>query len=203
MTKETKELIMVALDNFNNREGLRHTNKFSKILDKIRNKLYKNNWESKEQDSPNKFPESQTIIEKHDGLEFERTFKDYRWVIIIRDSLLDQELWRLKYSVNSDSIEIDTIISYQKWAWTKLVEKIIELSKSEWKNWKVTAIANPFLISNKRSYRKEITNLGFYYKLWFRAKDEEIHQEIMEYLDSWEEIPINLNINTELIYNPN
>lgn len=202
MTKKNKELIMVTLDNFNNRERLRHTNKFSKILGKIRNKLYKNNWESKEQDSQNKFPEYQTIIEKHDGFEFERTFKDYRWVIIIRDSLLDQELWRLKYSINSDSIEIDTIISYQKWAWTKLVEKIIELSNSEWKNWKVTAIANPFLISNRRSYRNEITNLGFYYKLWFRAKNEEIHQEIMKYLDSWKDIPINLNINTELIYNP-
>ena len=75
MTKKNKELIMVTLDNFNNREGLRHTNKFSKILDKIRNKLYKNNWESKEQDSPNKFPESQTIIEKHDSLEFERRLK--------------------------------------------------------------------------------------------------------------------------------
>jgi len=194
---------MVVLDNLDKNEKLKQKSKLSVVLDKIRNKLSKNNLESIEQDSQNSFPESQTVIEKHDGFEFEHTFKDYRWVIVIKDSLFDQELWRLKYSLNSDSIEIDTIISYQKWAWTKLVERIIELSKSEWKNWVVTAVANPFLISDRPSYRKEITNLGFYYKLWFRAKDEKVHQEILKYLDNWEELPISLNINTELIYNPN
>ena len=201
--KKAKELIMVALDKFNNKDKLKHTNKFSIILDKIKNRLYKNNWELPIEISQNNSPESQTEIEKHGDFEFEHTIQKYHWVISIKDSNSWQELWKLKYSIQSDSIKIDTIISYQKWAWTKLVQRIIELSKAEWKNWVVTAVANPFLVSSRPSYRKELTNLWFYYKLWFRAKDEKVHQEILKSLDSWEEMLISLNINAELIYNPN
>lgn len=203
MIKRFKELIMGALDNFNSKDKPKHTNKFSIILDKIKNRLHKNNWELPMEDPQDDSPKSQTEIEKYGDFEFEHTIQKYRWVISIKDSNSWQELWKLKYSIQSDSIEIDTIISYQKWAWTKLVQRIIELSKAEWKNWIVTAVANPFLVSTRPSYRKELTNLGFYYKLWFRAKDEKIHQKILKYLDSWEEALISLNINTELIYDPN
>lgn len=194
---------MVALDNFSNNDKLKHTNKFSIILDKIKNRLYKNNWELPTEATQDNFPKYQTEIEKHGNFEFEHTIQKYRWVMSIKDSVSWQELWKLKYNIKHDSIEIDTIISYQKWVWTKLVKRIIELSKAKWKNWVVTAIANPFLISDRPSYRKELTNLGFYYKLWFRAKDEKIHQEILKYLDSWEDMPVSLNVNAELIYNPN
>ena len=200
MIKITKEVIMGTLDDFNNKDKPKHTTKFSIILDKIKNRLHKNNWELPMDVYKDNSPKSQTEIEKHGDFEFEHTIQKYRWVISIKDSNSWQELWKLKYSIQPNSIEIDTIISYQKWAWTKLVQRIIELSKAEWKNWIITAVANPFLISDKRSYRKELTNLGFYYKLWFRAKDEKIHQEILKYLDSWEEMLVSLNINTELIY---
>lgn len=191
---------MTTLDNPDSNEKPKHTNKFSIILDKIKNRLHKNNWELPMEVPQDDSPKSQTEIEKYGNFEFEHTTQKYRWVISLKDSNSWQELWKLKYSIQSDSIEINTIISYQKWAWTKLVQRIIEISKAEWKNWIITAVANPFLISDKRSYRKELTNLGFYYKLWFRAKDEKIHQEILKYLDSWEEMLVSLNINTELIY---
>lgn len=191
---------MNKLDNFGINEKTKHANKISIILDKIKNRLHKNNWELPMEVPQDDSPKSKTEIEKHGNFEFEHTIQKYRWVISIKDSNSWQELWKLKYSIQSDSIEINTIISYQKWAWTKLVQRVIEISKAEWKNWIITAVANPFLISDKRSYRKELTNLGFYYKLWFRAKDEKIHQEILKYLDSWEEMLVSLNINTELIY---
>ena len=126
---------MNKLDNFGINEKTKHTNKISIILDKIKNRLHKNNWELPMEVPQDDSPKSQTEIEKYGNFEFEHTTQKYRWVISLKDSNSWQELWKLKYSIQSDSIGIDTIISYQKWAWTKLVQRIIELSKAEWKNW--------------------------------------------------------------------
>jgi len=43
MIKRSKEVIMGTLDNLNNKDKPKHTTKFSIILDKIKNRLHKNN----------------------------------------------------------------------------------------------------------------------------------------------------------------
>lgn len=173
-------------------------NRISTILQKIKKQLHKNTTEF----SQNQPPKPQIETQRGWGIEYEHTFDDWQWSITIKQSDTGQELWKLKYKLRHDAIEINIIISYRAWTWTKLVQKLVEVSRSKWKNGVLTAVATPFMIPDKPSHRRENTNLRFYYKMWFRAKDEKIHQEIMKYLDNWEEIPISLNINTELIYIP-
>ena len=173
-------------------------NRISTILQKIKKQLHKNTTEI----SQNQPPKLQIETQRDWSMEYEHTFDDWHWSITIKQIDTGQELWKLKYKLRHDAIEINIIISYMAWTWTKLVQKLVEVSRSKWKNGVLTAVATPFMISDKPSHRKENTNLGFYYKMWFRAKDEKIHQEIMKYLDKWEKIPISLNINTDLIYIP-
>lgn len=183
----------------NTRDTPKITSKLPRFLQKIKNQLHNNNV-----NIPQKIvPVSQTEIQKYWNLEYVHKFTDYSGSLIIRDTNTSQELWKLSYRTQNDSIEICIIISYKEWTWTKLVQRLAKLSKIKWKNGVLIALANPFVVSDKQSYRKELTNLWFYYKQGFRAKDEKIHQEIKKYLDSGEEIPISLNVNVELIYNPN
>jgi len=190
---------MSLLDLEKNPDKPKKTSKLFGFLDKIKKQLHKNTTEI----SQNQPPKPQIEIQRDWDMEYEHIFDDWQWLITIKQSDTGQELWKLKYKLRHDSIEINIIISYRAWTWTKLVQKLVEVSRLKWKNGVLTAVATPFMISDKPSHRRENTNLRFYYKMWFRAKDEKIHQEIMKYLDNWEEIPISLNINTELTYDPN
>jgi hypothetical protein len=177
---------MKSIDFRNIISKIRQSTKLSNITEKTKSQLSKNNVDIKKE-----------II---DDLEYCLDYSN--WVISICDVHTHREHGKLEYHLKDEALHIDMIISYQKWTWTKLIQQLVEISHSVWLKWVITATANPFVISSRPSYRRENTNLKFYYKLWFRAIDDKIHQEIMRYLDKWEEIPISLNINTDLIYRP-
>ena len=180
--------------NFNIREivnKLKSSTKIFSITEKTKTQLSENNGD---------IQKSGIKKEIIDDLEYCLDYSN--WVISICDVHTHREYGKLEYHIKDEALHIDMIISYQKWTWTKLIQQLVEISHSMWLKWVITATANPFVVSDKPSYRRENTNLEFYYKLWFRAVNDQIHQEIMRYLDEWVEIPISLNINTDLIYIP-
>ncbi len=131
------------------------------------------------------------------NFEYSKTLyngKVIAWELILKEN--EDELWIVRFSVKNDSIYIDSLISYKKWSWTKLIKKLVEISESLWKWWHIEATAAFFIKDwsiQKTSYRNQLTNLGFYYKLWFKAKNLQTHKLIQEYIDKWEEIPLELN----------
>jgi len=186
---------MLSINFHNIITKIKKSAKLQNLTDKTNSQLFQNN-------SDKSYDETKTYIERDtvDNLEYCIDYQN--WKISISDLSTHEEVGIMKYRTKNKSLHIDMIISYRAWTWTKLIQKLVEISYSIWKNWLITATANPFVISSRPSYRRENTNLKFYYKLWFRAVDDQIHQQIMWYLDEWVDIPISLNINTDLIYIP-
>ncbi len=120
------------------------------------------------------------------------------WTLKINENWIS--IWEVKFSVKENCIYIDGLISSKKGSWTQLMQKLVEISESLWKWWHIELTASPYIDAGgwQKSYRKWKTNLWFYYKLWFEAKNPEIHKQIQEYIDKWEEIPLKLNIMTEV-----
>ena len=120
------------------------------------------------------------------------------WSLTLREKWT--ELWNLQFKVRDNCIYIDTLISFKKWSGTELMRKIVELSEALWKWWHIELTASPYIDAGrwKKSYRSWLTNLWFYYKLGFRAKDPKIHKKIQEYIDKWEDIPLWLNARTDI-----
>jgi len=121
----------------------------------------------------------------------------YSWTLVLKEWWINK--WELNFSIRDNCIYIDGLVSFEKWSWTQLMKKLVEISESLWKWWHIEATASPYVNQSwQQSYREQKTNLWFYYKLWFKAKDPEIHKQIQEYINRWEEIPLRLNALTDI-----
>lgn len=176
------------------KEKLEQTEKFlnqnKKILDiknNTSNEIWENLWLNKEK--LNNFDD--------ENWKFEYSPLLYNGNVISWDLILKEDwkdLWMASFSVKDNFIRIDTLISFKKWSWTQLIKKLVQISESLWKWWHIEAIASPYSSTTwQKSYRKQLDNLLFYYKLWFVAKDPDLDRIIQEYIDKWEKIPLWLN----------
>lgn len=80
---------------------------------------------------------------------------------------------------------------------TKLIEELVKLSKSHGFEGRLTATASPM-----KGINGKLTNIEFYYKKGFKAVSAEKHAMIEECLRQNKEIPLALNLFTEIEYNP-
>lgn len=124
-------------------------------------------------------------------------FEYNNWILILKENW--EEMWNAILKIEENCINISWLVSFKQWSWTQLIKKIVEISEKLWKWWHIEAEASPYFSFNwQKSYRNQLTNLWFYYKLGFKAKDPEIHKKIQEYIDKWEEIPLWLNAKTSI-----
>lgn len=79
---------------------------------------------------------------------------------------------------------------------TKLIGELIKKSYELGAEGRIEATASPMM-----SVSGKLTNLGFYYKMGFRAVDPKIDAQIRECIESGNEIPIALNYNVKIEYN--
>ena len=80
---------------------------------------------------------------------------------------------------------------------TTLIENLVQKSKELGADGRLVATASPELsVTGKK------TNLEFYYKLGFRATDEAKHKQILECIEQGKEIPIVLNLWTDIYMTP-
>ena len=80
---------------------------------------------------------------------------------------------------------------------TTLIENLVQKSKELGADGRLVATASPELsVTGKK------TNLEFYYKLGFRAADETKHKQILECIEQGKEIPIVLNLWTDIYMTP-
>jgi len=77
-----------------------------------------------------------------------------------------------------------------------LVEEVIKIGKESGKN--ITATAN--VGWNGLGINKKATNLGFYYKMGFRATDKGVDKLIQQYIKEGKEIPPSLNQSVKIKY---
>lgn len=120
------------------------------------------------------------------------------WTLKIKENW--RNIWEANFSVKENCVYIDGLISSKKGSGTQLMQKLVEISESLWKWWHIELTASPYIDAGgwQKSYREWKTNLWFYYKLWFEAKNPEIHQQIQEYINRWEDVPLKLNMMTEV-----
>ena len=97
------------------------------------------------------------------------------------------------------SLKFDGLNSYQQGSGvgTQLIEELVKLSNSLGAEGRLVATASPLRMVNGR-----FTNLGFYYKMGFRAVDESKHLEIQKLLDEGKEIPLGVNAMTDIYLTP-
>ena len=80
---------------------------------------------------------------------------------------------------------------------SKLVQELVNLSKELGAEGRVVATASPMMSPNGK-----LTNMGFYYKLGFKATDATKDAEIRQLLAEGKEIPISLNVFTNIELTP-
>lgn len=78
---------------------------------------------------------------------------------------------------------------------TKLIQELVKISEARGFEGRLIATA-----SSMRA--DKLTNLGFYYKLGFKATDPQKHAAILDYIKNNKEIPLDLNHNTEIVFIP-
>ena len=82
---------------------------------------------------------------------------------------------------------------------TKLIQELEKKSIELGHEGRLIAEASPFISNGGNKPR---TNLGFYYKLGFRATDSEIDKQITQCIQEGKDIPISLNCFTQIEYVP-
>lgn len=76
---------------------------------------------------------------------------------------------------------------------TKLIQELVQKSKELGADGRLVAQASP-----AKAVNGKVTNLGFYYKLGFKAVDEQKNAKIEEYINNGKEIPLELNVFTDI-----
>ena len=80
---------------------------------------------------------------------------------------------------------------------SKLIKELVKLSNELGAEGRVVATASPIMSPNGK-----LTNMGFYYKLGFKATDATKDAEIRKLLAEGKEIPISLNVFTDIELTP-
>ena len=83
---------------------------------------------------------------------------------------------------------------------TKLICELVKLSKDLGGKGRLIAQASPFRSQNNsgQDTKRPMSNLGFYYKLGFRADNAEKDKKIKDCIEKGDSIPLSLNVFTNI-----
>lgn len=98
------------------------------------------------------------------------------------------------------SLEVSELVSLAKGkgVGTRLIEELVRYSKKIGLGGNLHATASPY----NKGVNAGRSNLGFYYKMGFRATDDAKHLEIQKLLDEGKDIPLSLNCMTDIYLTP-